>query len=142
MQKAYSFLPMVYPQIKAMVASDYGSPYEVVDYTFYDNSVVTAAYNKAVSSNPTLLSSYNGTASYYTKLSAYPSQWSGTVKLAAYTYSSDKLNASMYIDGVWKAASMDYPYSFTLDTTTLTPGSHTLRINFSNGAEKTYNFTV
>lgn len=142
MQKAYSFLPMVYPQIKAMVASDYGSSWEVTDYTFYDNSVVTAAYNKAVTSNPTLLTSYNGTASYYTKLSAYPTKWTGTVKLAAYTYSSDKLNASMYIDGQWKSAAMDYPYSFTLDTSTLTPGNHTLQIRFSNGAEKTYNFTV
>ena len=142
MQKAYSFLPMVYPQIKAMVASDYGSSWEVTDYTFYDNSVVTAAYNKAVASNPTLLTSYNGTASYYTKLSAYPTKWTGTVKLAAYTYSSDKLNASMYIDGQWKSAAMDYPYSFTLDTASLAPGNHTLQIRFSNGAEKTYNFTV
>ncbi len=142
LKKAYSFLPMVYPQIKAMVYSDtdFGVPSQ--DYTIYDNPAMTAAYEAAVNANPTLLHSCQGTASYYTKLSAYPSQWSGVMQLAAYTYAANPLTATWYVDGAAVATAADYPYRCTLDTGSLAPGSHTLSVLFSNGAEKSYSFQV
>ncbi len=141
MAKGYSFLPMVYPQIKAMVASDYGVG-STTDYTFYDNPVMTAAYDKAVHMNPVLLHDYAEKGQYYTKLSAYPSKWTGTVVLGCYTYAPEKLTASLYIDGKWTAGSATYPYRFSVDTTKLAQGSHTLQVKFNNGAVKTYNFSV
>lgn len=142
MQKAYAFLPMVYPQIKAIVSSDYGMAWEATDYTFYDNSVVTAAYRKAIADNPTYVSDYHDRGAYYTKLAAYPTKWEGTVELAAYTYASDKLTCNWYLDGKWAGTATDYPYRFQVDTSALAAGSHTVTVTFSNGATKSYPFQV
>lgn len=142
MQKAYSFLTMVYPQIKCVVSSDYGMAWERTSYTFYNNSVVTAAYDKAVAGNPTFVHSCQDAGSYYTKLSAYRTDWTGTVQLAAYTYAPDKLSATWYVDDSAIATAADYPYSCTLNTNTLSSGTHTLKVAFSNGASKSYQFKV
>ncbi len=142
MARAYSYLPMVYPQIKAIVSSDYGNNWEKTDYTFYDNATVTAAYEKAINSNPTLVSSCKDKGSYYTKLSSYTGKWEGKITLAAYTYSDVKPTASWYIDGKWITMSTEYPYSFVLDTSTLSAGNHTIEVKFSNGASKAYTIST
>jgi len=142
MQKAFAFLPMVYPEVKAIISSDYGMSWASTDYTFYNNPVVTAAYRKGVAGNPTYLHSVGDTASYYTKLSAYSGPWSGQMSFAAYTYSPTKLSATWSVDGQTRATVSDYPYSFTLDTGSLTNGAHTLAVTFSNGQTRSYPFNV
>lgn len=142
MARAYSYLSMVYPQIKAIVSSDYGNNWEKTDCTFYDNATVTSAYQKAISSNPTLVSSCKNKGSYYTKLSSYTGKWEGKITLAAYIYSDVKPTASWYIDGKWITMSTDYPYSFVLDTSTLSAGNHTIEVKFSNGASKAYTIST
>lgn len=141
-EKTYAFLTMVYPEVKSIVYSDsnFGSSTRL--YAISDNAKLTEAYNKGTAANPTLLHSYDGNASYYTKLSEYPSKWEGTVKLAAYTYSSSRITASWYIDGALKASIADYPFNYTVDTSALNDGKHTVTVKFSNGAEKSYSFTV
>ena len=142
MQRAYAFLSMVYPEIKCIISSDYKDTWHNIDYTFYDNSVVTSAYRQAVASNPVYVHDYRDTGAYYTKLSAYTGKWEGTIDLAAYTYSSDKLSAVWSVDGQTKATVSDYPYAFQLDTSTLGAGSHTVTVTFSNGATKSYTFQI
>ena len=142
METAYSFLTMVYPQIKCIVSSDYGNAWEPNDYTFYDNAVVTAAYRNAIANNPTFVTDHHDTGAYYTKVSALPQRWEGMVDLAAYTYSSEKLTATWSVDGAVMKTTGEYPYSFSLDTSALKAGSHTLQVSFSNGAVKTHTFTV
>lgn len=142
MQRAFSFLSMVYPEVKCIISSDYKDNWYNVDYTFYNNSVVTSAYRKGTTANPTLLHSYHDTPSYYTKLSAYTGAWEGVMNLAAYTYAADKLTATWTVDGQAKATVSDYPYAFQLDTGALTAGSHTLAVTFSNGASKSYTIQV
>lgn len=140
--KAYSFLTMVYPQIKCIIYSDstFGSTNS--SYTIYDNQFVAEAYEDAVVKNPTYIHRYQDTGSYYTKLSDYSSEWTGEVQLAAYTYDSKQLAAKWYIDGNYVASTDDYPYSYTLDTEMLTNGTHTLMVLFSNGASKTYEINI
>lgn len=142
MQKAYSFLPMVYPEIKCIISSDYGNDWSSVDYTFYDNSVVTSAYRQAVASSPVYVHDYRDTGAYYTKLSAYTGKWEGTMDLAAYTYSPDKLSAVWSVDGQIFATCTDYPYAASLDVSALAGGDHSLTVTFSNGASKSYAFQV
>ena len=142
MQKAYSFLPMVYPEIKAIISSDYHYNWAANSYTFYNNSVVTSAYRKAVADSPAYLKSVGGTAGFYTKLSAYTGPWSGQMRFDAYTYSPTKLTATWAVDGQTRATAADYPYTFHLDTSTLSGGDHTLTVTFSNGASKSYNFKI
>lgn len=142
MARAYSFLPMVYPEIKAIVSSDYKDSWADVDYTFYTNSAVTSAYRRAVNANPTLVHDYHDTGSYYTKLSSYTGKWEGAMTLAAYSWASDKLSATWSVDGQAVANAGDYPYTFNLDTSALATGEHTVTVTFSNGASKSYKFQV
>lgn len=140
MERAYAFLPMVYPEIKAIISSDYGDSWSGVDYTFYTNPTVTAAYRRGVASNPTYLHSCRDKGAYYTRLSAYTGRWEGVMELAAYSWASDKLSATWSVDGQVMATASDYPYSFRLDTGALSTGSHTVTVTFSNGATKSYTF--
>ena len=142
MQRALSFLTMVYPEIKCIITSDYKDVWNDIDYTFYTNSTVTAAYRKGAAANPTLLRACHDTPSYYTRLSAYSGAWEGVMNLAAYTYASDKLAATWSVDGQTKASAADYPYAFQLDTASLPAGQHTVAVTFSNGASKSYTFNV
>ncbi len=141
--KAYSFLTMLYPEIKCMIYSDtnFGSSSEI--YTIYNNYTMSQAYNAAVSANPTLTNSCsNPQASYYTRLSAMSSSWSGSMTLAAYSYSSAQLTAAWYIDGQWYSQANNYPFTCTVDTDSLASGSHTVMVKFSDGNSKSYQFTV
>lgn len=140
MKKAYAFLPMVYPQIKAIVSSDYGVSWEKTDYTFYNNSTVTSAYRSAIDNSAVLVDSVDKTGAYYTKFSALGNHIDGTYQLAAYTYSPDKLTATWTLDGNVIATPTDYPYSCTLDAASLAAGKHTITVSFSNGASKSYDF--
>lgn len=135
-QKAYSFLPMVYPEIKAMVYSDSNFGSTGTCYQLSGSQAVSAAYQKAVQANPVLRRSVSQAASYYTKASASPSGWSGMVTLAAYTYAAEKPSAVWYVDGKAMATVQEYPYTYQLDADALAPGAHTLEVKFSNGAKK------
>ena len=64
------------------------------------------------------------------------------MQLAAYTWSPDKLSATWSVDGQAVATAGEYPYSYTLDTAALAAGEHTVAVTFSNGASKSYKFTV
>lgn len=140
MQRAYAYLSMVYPQIKAIVSSDYGIEWEKTDYSFTKNPTVSAAYITAIAHNPTLISSVGGAAKYYTKFSALSGNLDGTIELAAYTQSDPKLTATWSLDGKIIATPTDYPYSCTLDAGSLSSGKHTIQVQFSNGESKSYTF--
>ena len=140
MQRAYAFLPMVYPEVKCIISSDYGESWSGIDYSFYTNHTVTAAYRQGVASNAAYVRNYQDKGSYYTKLSAYTGKWEGVMELAAYSWSSDKQTATWTVDGQVMATAADYPYSFRLDTAALATGSHTVAVTFSDGATKSYTF--
>ena len=136
LDKEMSFLPMVYPQIKAIVSSNYADPEYNQTFDFSKNSTANAGYQHGVDHNPTLLHSVNSTPSYYTKVSAYTGPWEGTMKLAAYTWSSEKLTATWYVDGAKMDTPTNYPYNLYLNADSLSSGSHTVTVTFSNGATK------
>lgn len=140
MDRALSFLPMVYPQIKAIVTSNYDAGSQG-NFDFEKNSTANAGYQHGASNNPTLRKTVNDTPSYYTKASVYGGAWEGVMKLAAYTYSADKLTATWSVDGQNKATVSEYPYAFQLDTSALSSGRHTVKVTFSNGQSKSQEFT-
>lgn len=140
MDRALSFLPMVYPQIKAIVTSNYDAGGQG-NFNFEQNSAANAGYQHGAGNNPTLRKSVSDTPSYYTKASAYGGAWEGVMKLAAYTYSADKLTATWSVDGQTRASTGEYPYAFQLDTGALSPGQHTVQVTFSNGQTKSQTFT-
>lgn len=146
--RAMSFLPMVYPEIKAMVYSDtnfYASA--PTQYKIYDNQEMTAVYDKAVANNPVLLHDCNDkdNSVFYTRFGSRPSSaLTGKVQLAAYTmeyYSKLPLTATWTLDGKTINTTKEYPYSCELDMSTIVPGQHTIKVAFSNGQTKSYTFT-
>ncbi len=141
-EKAMAYLPMVYPEIKAIIYSDSDFGGRPRDYTLYNNPAMTAAFNKGADGNVTYLHSVRDKAKYYTPLSDIKGSLSGTVELSAYTYASSRISASWYLDGTWVHASSDYPFRYRLNADALTPGEHTVGVNFSNGAKKTVSITV
>lgn len=141
MQKAYAFLPMVYPQIKAVVSSDYVGPNGANSYEFYTNSTVTSAYRQGVRGAGVYLSSYGGAAAYLTPLSDNPDldkTTGGSITFTAYTYSPTRLTATWTLDGQSVGSGSGYPYSVTLDREKVLTGSHILAVSFSNGQTKSY----
>jgi len=141
MDRAFSFLSMVYPEIKCIISSDYdASNAGQGDYTFAGSSTVTSAYRRAVSGNPTFVHNWQDKGAYYTKLSAFNGPWEGVMQFAAYTYAAEKLTATWSVDGQARAAVSEYPYAFSLDAGSLPSGKHTIKVAFSNGATKSYDF--
>ena len=140
MQRAYAYMSMVYPQIKVIVSSDYGVEWEQTDYSFSNNPTVSAAYRTALAGNPTMVSSVQDTGKYYTKFSSVMNDLDGVVELAAYTRSDPKLTAVWTLDGKTVATPADYPYPCTVDFGALASGTHTMRVDFSNGESKAYTF--
>ena len=140
MQRAYAYMSMVYPQIKVIVSSDYGVEWEQTDYSFSNNPTVSAAYRTALAGNPTVVSSVQDTGKYYTKFSSVMNDLDGVVELAAYTRSDPKLTAVWTLDGKTVATPADYPYPCTVDFGALASGTHTIRVDFSNGESKAYTF--
>lgn len=141
MQKAYAFLPMVYPQIKAIVSSDYVAPGTANSYVFHTNSTVTGAYRQGIRGAGVYLSSYKGAAAYLTPLSDNPDldkATSGSITFTAYTYSPTRLTAAWTLDGQSVGTSSGYPYTVTLDRQKVLTGSHSLAVSFSNGQTKSY----
>lgn len=142
-EKAYSYLTMVYPEIKAIIYSDADFGYSTTKYQLSSNLTVKNAYESATSKNKTLLHSIKDKGLYYSTLnSLYANDWFGTMEFAAYSYSSDKLECSWYIDDKWIHSSKEYPFTFKYNVDTLSTGTHTISVKFSNGATKSHTFKV
>ena len=114
--------------------------WEQTDYSFSNNPTVSAAYRTALAGNPTMVSSVQDTGKYYTKFSSVMNDLDGVVELAAYTRSDPKLTAVWTLDGKTVATPADYPYPCTVDFGALASGTHTIRVDFSNGESKAYTF--
>ena len=140
-QKAYAFLPMVYPQVKCIITSDYPSPNGVTDYTFYNNATVTSAIRSAVKAVGVYRDDWKGTGRYLTALSDSPdlnATPEGNVVFHAYTYSPTKLTATWTLDGQTVGTGSSYPYTVSLDRNQVLTGTHTLTVSFSNGQKISY----
>ncbi len=140
LERAYTFLTMVYPEIKCLVLSDTNFDEAHEKYSIHDSPVMTAAYNRAVENNPTLIRRYQDNGRYYTRLSAYPLEWEGVMELTAYANADHRPSANWYVDGKWRDNVTSYPYRFYLNVDELTYGYHTVTVEFSHGFSKTYRF--
>lgn len=143
--KAYAFLTMVYPEIKCMIYSDTDFGSDSKCYSLLGSAAVTNAYNSTASTNPSLLHSLKDNGKSYIPASRYSVSNFEKVKLAAYSYSNSHLTADWYLDGVKQTSTSQYPYFYTLNTESLaskSASSHTVRVVFSNGASRSWNFEL
>ena len=129
--KLYSTLTMVYPEVKSIVYFDRlqdGNDYRMA-------GAVLSAVQSAVASNPSLIRPGQTTAGTYIPLDQFSEQTNGKLVLGAYarTYYNFNISASYYLDGANVANPTSAPNQYVLDTASLTPGSHTLRVTFRDG---------
>lgn len=148
LNKFYSYVNMVYPQVKAVFYFDVTLNGGRYSYALNDNSTVLSAYRTAIANNGGYLTDGTAGAGNWQELSAYQQKEPGTVKLAAYVSFPGVKNASVqyYVDGALKATVTQAPYYYELDTTALSAGAHKVYAVASGGQFKqqtaTYTLTV
>lgn len=144
--KRYTALSMVYPNIKGLIYFDADVPGDTYQYAMTNSSTVTAAYDKAVRANPTLLRQYGGTAPTYTKLDQY-AQTGDAVTISAYSHTlyGSTMTVRYYLNGALAATETALPYTYTLDVGALAVGKYGFSAVFDDGAgytaTKTYTLT-
>lgn len=148
MTKFYSYVNMVYPQVKAVFyfdASLSGSRYA---YALNDNSTVLSTYRGVVADNGAYLAQGQTSAVGWEELSQTRLTDTGTLKLASYVSFPGVKNATVqyYVDGKLAATVTQAPYYYHLNTASLGAGAHKIYVVVSGNQFKqqsaTYTLTV
>ena len=133
MRKFYSYVNMIYPQVKAVFYFDH-NPNSGTQYTLSNNASLKSTYEQAIADNGGYLSGKGDSGKTWQSLSAANVQ-SGVVKLATYAIFPGQTNATVtyYVDGKAMSTSSQAPYYFELDTARLAPGTHTVTATATAG---------
>lgn len=140
--KFYSYLPMVYPRLKAIFFFDVDRSDSDYSYMLNGSSTVAAAYRQAVSSSAFIQGGAKS-AQGYTRLSTVDEKMD-TLKLSTYAIfpGTGSATCQYYVDGVLKYTATSEPFTYNLPVSSLTPGSHTIKVvatraPFSKTVERT-----
>ena len=130
MNEFYSYLPMVYPQIKLIAYFDHYVAPEVNDFRLSDSPVLADRYKSLTKGPRFIQNGYDGNTAF-----AYNPIASGKVfgSIADfYTYShiygEDVTETSYYIDGNFVGSSKKMPFACYADLTAYSNGEHTLKV--------------
>ena len=143
----YSYLNMVYPEVKAVFYFDSASD-SAYSYMLSGSSTLNSAYEKAIRDNGAYLSDVNGSATGWTALDKAALSGQGTVRLAAYaSFPGQHSTTVKYIlDGREVYSSGQAPFYYTLNLGGLSGGSHTLKVQASggqfSGSSRDYTITI
>lgn len=144
LRQIYSYLPMVYPQIKLIAYFDVVMPSETSDYSLTSSPELRNTYNSLTSSLPTLIrGKYTGPPNnIYKELfdGFYTSGSNLNVSAYAHIYGVDEPAVNYFIDGTWVGGSGTLPYTQNLDISGLAGGTHTLTV-VSGDTSRDYTFT-
>lgn len=134
--KFYSYLPMVYPQVKAVFLFDVENDFATSDfhYNIASNSALSSAYHAMVSDGA-FLQWGETSGDGYTRLSTVNEKLS-TLSLATYASfpGQGTTTCQYYIDGALQYTTSQEPFAYELPVSNLTPGAHTITIKASQGA--------
>lgn len=126
--KFYSYINMIYPEVKAVFYFDIPREIETYHYGLSGNSAVKSAYESAITANGAYLETADGSATGWENLSQTQLTQTGSLKLATYASFPGVKNATVqyYVDGNLAATSTKAPYYFQLNTAALSAGNHTV----------------
>ncbi len=130
----YSYVNMVYPQVKAVFYFDHDPDDGQYDYALSGSTAAQSAYRSAIANNGAYLAQGQTSGKTWKPLSAVSSA-SETLKLAAYASlpGKDPISATYYVDGNAVKTLNTAPFYFELDPSTLSSGKHTVQAKFSAG---------
>ena len=147
LNKLYSYANMIFPQTKAVFYFDKDMSGSAYHYALSGSSTLAGTYENAIQANGSYLKEGQTSAPAWTALSNV-SQGQGQLRLATYAVfpSSAATTVTYYVDGKAVYSSSKAPYYYTLDLTSIAPGTHTVQAKAASGqfsgATQTYTFTV
>jgi len=130
----YSYVNMVYPQVKAVFYFDHNLEGGQYAYALSGSSAAASAYRSAIAGNGAYLAQGQTSGKTWKPLSAVSSA-KETLKLAVYASlpGKDPISATYYVDGIAVKTLDSAPFYFELDPSTLSSGKHTVQAKFSAG---------
>lgn len=142
MKQTYTYLPMVYPEVKLMMYFDTVMSAEFNDYALKTNNKMENLYHQLTAGEMFIKKSAakDGIVSYK-KLSDTIYSDGNPLEISAYVhiYKQDSLKVNYYIDGKWCHALTEMPYSTTFDMSGYANGEHTLRVSVEANGKEVYN---
>jgi beta-mannanase len=135
MNKLYSTINMVYPQVKAIIYFDRNSPSSSNNYTISENAKVSSAYKTATSSNLSLVSTLGSSSQgVYMPLTDSFSEKTDTLHLAAYGMTiGNTMKVTYKLDNKTLSSNSTVPYYCNVSASSISTGTHTLTVSFSDG---------
>ncbi len=144
-----NYLPMKYPQIKAIGYFDQYVSGENDDYSLKNHSEMKEFYNSQITKSHIIQkNSQNDNASAFASCDNgfYVYQAVENISLYAHVYGTQCQKTDYFVDDVWAGASYAVPFSCDIDFSKYTPGNHVLRYNVTDANGKIHsrsvNFTV
>ncbi len=134
LNKFYSYVNMVYPQVKAVFYFDYTLDGEKHSYALAGNNQVQNTYTNAIENNGGYLDYGEKKGKTWQKLSEADTD-TDTLKLATYASVPGKGTSQVtyYVDGKAVSQSNTAPFYYELDVSALTPGTHTVSAAIRSG---------
>jgi len=144
MRELYSFVPMVYPQVKAIFYFDKVMPDEPSDYALTTNTALKNEFLTLTGQPWFIEGNADGVANQtFKKFYEGITLDKSIATFYAFTsfYGKDDVNVDYYIDDAFVSSSSRVPYECSVDLNKYSEGAHSIKI-VSNGIEKSYSFIV
>ncbi|MCI8304780.1 MAG: hypothetical protein HFF52_09165 [Lawsonibacter sp.] len=145
----YSYLNMVYPQVKAVFYFDASVSTTEFSYSLAGSGTMDSAYTNVLRSNGAYLSETNGTVTGWETLDkTVLTDSTGVLRLAAYASFPGRHTTTVnyYVDNNLVHTSTQAPHYYDLSIAGLVPGAHSVRVEASggqfSGVSQTYTLTV
>ena len=139
LKQTYTYLPMVYPQVKMMMYFDTVMSAEINDYSLKSNNEMRNLFMQLTSDDIFIkkTAAKEGIVSYKELSDTIYSDGNPLeISTYAHVFKQDNLKVNYYIDNKWCGASSEMPYDITFDMSGYSNGEHTLRVSVeANGNE-------
>ena len=145
----YRFVPMVYPQVKAILHFDVVRPGETDDFALSTNPTLAEVWKNLTAEDSFVKKSFSGEANCsYQKLSDGFIVEQGYNEFSAYAFFLGKENVTIYyyIDGQLVGSSSDIGYKLPVDLSDYSTGIHSFTVDaFADGKllkTRTYSMNI
>jgi hypothetical protein len=143
LKQMYSFIPMVYPQVKMIAYFNRKMTNEINYYDLNGSTALQSAYNNAVKSSWFIQKKSTNSAETFFEKADDTISTNGSTTLYSYPhlYGSDSITVDYYLDGNIVSSTSDVPYAATLNGIRDT---HTLKVvaTGNNGTSMTREYTI
>ena len=147
LEQMYTYIPMVYPQVKLIAHFDQSIDGEINDYSLKNSPETEKLYSRLTKLPVYIQGGYENKVNVSYKKLGDTIQTDGSpleVNTYVQVFGKDRFNVNYYIDGKWAASSDTMPYTKTLDMSACASGKHTLKVVAEADGAEVYSktFTV